>query len=373
MDLHRSPGGDEIDYLYLAHSLCNRHEFAYEGIPTAVRTPGYPLILSILDCFKLSRPEYARLLSLIISSIHIYFLYSLIHILTNNTFISFIFSVGGFLFGYGMQLSTSILAEPLAALLITIIMYLLIKKYPLIKVQDAILLGAISGYAVLVRGYLVFIPFFIALWMWLTWRNSLSMYYIVAFLFLISVWIVRNGVVMGSYTLSTQGAREILSGNHPLARGSWLPPEKYLPSVEALYPEIKTADEVQASKIYAKSAIYFIKSDIGHFLWLIPRKLAIYFWPKSEYMGWNWAYFLSLGFAVLLLITSFISHKLIHVLGRREKAVILLILFIQIAAILPIVLTFGDPRFRYPIESAIYLVTSILLNSYLRVRWIGAS
>src|SRR5262249_50427588 len=156
-------------------------------------------------------------------------------------------------------------------------------------------------------------------------------------------------------TLSTQGPQELWCGNNAWARGAW-PGEwmkedseqhKYL---RAKYPEYDNIGEVARSHIFGREAVYELFHHPKRILWLAPRKIAIYFSPFS-FWGNDWLY---MGLLPFSWIGAFFLWRS-PVLRRTLWLLVAPIIGVMIVCLL----TFGDPRFRHPVDPLITIISSV--------------
>jgi hypothetical protein len=172
----------------------------------------------------------------------------------------------------------------------------------------------------------------------------------------------RNLVTMGAFTLSTEGPQALWDGNSAWARGSW-PGEwmkedseqrKYL---RARYPEYDGFGEVAKSRIYLREATHQLTHYPTHILWLAPRKIAIFFSPFS-YFGNDWVY---------LALSPFALIGVFHLWRSQNMRRALCLIATPVVGVMIIcLLTFGDPRFRHPVDPLIAILSGVGIVSLFR-------
>jgi hypothetical protein len=217
------------------------------------------------------------------------------------------------------------------------------------------LAGLLLGFTVLIRAYMVFVLIgpFIRLIRQKNKRFAIAL--AVTFFVVIGGWMTRNFAKLGAFTFSTQGAQELWCGNNAWARGAW--PGEWVSGDSAQrrylrtkYPGFDQIGEVARSRIFVGEAAGELFSHPARILWLIPRKAAIYFSPFSSW-GKDWVYLGLLPFSIVGGIALRLSKR-----GRRS----LWLLGTPIIAVMIICLfTFGDPRFRHPVDSLIVILSSV--------------
>src|SRR5262249_53973883 len=145
--------------------------------------------------------------------------------------------------------------------------------------------------------------------------------------------------------------------NSRWARGSWPgiianPNSEPIRYLVAKYPNFPDAKETERADIFLKEAELELTSNPARLLWLIPRKILILFSPAS-YMGFDVAYAFSVPFifAGLVLLVSNSARRLIGILISVPIA----------AVVMTCALTFGEPRFRAPVDPLLFLASGYAL------------
>jgi len=225
VDTGRPLGGDEVEYHALAVRLAEGRGFTREdGTPTAYYAPGLPFLLSILYRWTGPDPTSARVMLATFGGLSS----GLVFLLGAHFWGPWVGVVAGMLWTfclYNLKMNGSLLGEPLATvLLLTALLGLLYRPIGL-----NFLAGVSLGLAVLVRPYLILTAIPIAYYTWAKRKKvPVVLAFLIGFGLVVGGWMVRNAMTMGSLTLSTQVGVELLSGNHRLARGSWLPPAVFV-------------------------------------------------------------------------------------------------------------------------------------------------
>jgi len=233
--------------------------------------------------------------------------------------------------------------------------------------------GFLLGYAVLIRPYLFFVVIPLGAWLWASGgrKTSRLLLFLTGWILVVGGWMVRNYVALDTLTLSTQGPVEVFSGNHRLARGSWLRPEIYLQYLKSRYPSWDMMSEVERASVYTREAWREIATDPTRLIWLLPRKVIIFFSPFSAYMGRDWVYLGMLPFWLIGVASL--------AFDSRRRPLLWLFVGTVLAVMVVILATFGDPRFRHPVEplmvavaaERIHIVTSRMGHGFWRAvkRW----
>ena len=122
---------------------------------------------------------------------------------------------------------------------------------------------------------------------------------------------------------------------------------KYL---RARYPEYDGAGEVAKSRIYVRETIRQLTHYPARILWLAPRKVAIFFSPFS-FWAKDWVY---------LALAPFSLIGVVHLWRLQTARSVLWLLAAPIVGVMIVcLLTFGDPRFRHPVDPMIAILAGV--------------
>jgi hypothetical protein len=363
-------GGDEGDYYGLGVRLATGRGFSYvpvpwcpvpeprcegpkvseddiqnllraEGVPTARRSPGLPMILA--GMYRILGSDHTRMrLALAVITIFTAPALCLLCLLVfDRKSIALLAGLVWSVLPTNHRLTGLLLGESIGALLLTVGLVLTVVAGRTRSLPVAGLAGVALGYAALTRGYLLLAIVGPAVWLVTKrfWREATVLLLVVAVM--LGAWTTRNFVSMGTLALSTE-TDVLWQGNNRWARGAWpgdwAPQKAYL---QANYPGFDRLDEVGHSRLFLKEAAAEIVHNPARILWLLPRKAAIFFAPSS-YLGFDWVYLILLPFSVAGLISLILDP------GRRRG---LWLLGFPILGVLIICLvSFGDPRFRHPVD-----------------------
>jgi 4-amino-4-deoxy-L-arabinose transferase-like glycosyltransferase len=361
-------GGDEPVYDSLAKRILTGQGITLEtGEPTAWRTPGFPLLLGLIYRLTGNDRSHARAVLALLTGLTSLGVFWLCFSLTKDVSIAFLSGLGWESLLMTNRLAGTLMGESSAALIFVGGLILVVAS----SRRDSIILagaaGALLGFAALVRAYLIFVPLGPFVWLLLEKKRRFAAVFLLSFSAVVAGWMTRNLVAMGAFTLSTEGPHVMWCGNNAWARGSW-PGEwmkedseqrKYL---QAKYPEYDGAGEVAKSRIYAREAIHQLTHHPAHVLWLAPRKIAIFFSPFSTW-GNDWVYLALLPFALIGAVHLWRSQNM-----RRA---LWLIAAPAVGVMIVCLLTFGDPRFRHPVDPMIAILAGVgmvLLSRFRRGR-----
>ena len=336
-------GGDEAVYHELASRLLAGKGFTLaQGQPTAWRTPGFPLVLAGIYAVVGEDPLLARRALVFLTSLTAPLLFVFTLMLFRRMSVALLAGFYWAVLPTSVRLSGLFLGESSAALIFTLAMVFLLiaeRRRPVIWLS-----GALFGFAILVRGYMI--PAAAAPIIWLLVRRQWRPAFIVAIsvALVIGAWATRNVLTLGVFTVSTEAAELTWLGNNQWARGTysgdWVP---QLAHLEVLYPGFHSFDEVARARVFRTEGIREIIGNPGRFFWLLPRKAAIFLSPRHLWLGTDLVYFVLLPFWLFGAYTLWTSRQLnLWLLGVPLVGLLLLCIVI-----------FGDSRFRHPIEPMI--------------------
>ena len=273
---------DSMVYDTLAKNIVQKGEYSYNGDPTALLIPGYPIFLAgVYSIFGTGQIFVKILQSLfeIISAL-LFFLISMRMFDKKYALISLaIFSF----FPSNILFSQTILTEPLFCLLQMTLLYLCIcGNMP----KNTFVLGLVWGAAIMVRTSFAISLLIIPLYFFIKRKeffngSTLRMLkytsvFAVGVFIIIAPWLIRNQVVMGTMTLATQGGFTFWSGSNPDATGSW-----YY-KIEESDPLFDEKDEVKRDKEFYKRGIDYMVHNPHKWLITGAKKLGYLF--SSERM-----------------------------------------------------------------------------------------
>ncbi len=362
------PHDDEIEYSDLANNLLDGKGYVKRGgvagrnmampvstravdLPTAFRTPGYPLILAAI--YGVTGRDYAvtRRVNAVLSGLTAPLLFSVSLLLFGRMPIALLAGLGWAALPTSRVMAGTLCGEEIAAtlLIVAVIAALVAKRYQSGIVAAAA--GLVLSFAILTRGFLL--PVVLAVPAWFVARRSWRLAVISSALTIIPLvlWIARNTIVLGAPTLSTQTQETLWQGNNAWARGSW--PGDSRPQREYLlhrHPDLDLLDEVGYADLLGREARREIIGHPGRMIWLLPRKALLFFTPVS-YLGFDAFYLALLPFAV------FGACHLWSCPGLR--CTLWLVGFPILGALSICLLTYGDVRFRQPVNPMIVLLASV--------------
>lgn len=211
------PRNDTVTYNQLALNLIKHHSFTYipGSPPVSLRTPGYPLFISIIYLFFGVNPLFVLIIQLVIDSLIIFLIYKL-SILFLNHKISIIAS-----FLYAIEPTASIqslsmFSDTLFAFTIVLFAYLFVKFILKKENKYLILSGIVLGAANLIKPSGIFIPIIVCFILLFIYKNDFKnliskiLFFLLFYTLILSPWVVRNYIHFNKIFLSTAGEYNLL-------------------------------------------------------------------------------------------------------------------------------------------------------------------
>lgn len=210
------PTSDAGQYVGLAKSILYDGTFSLYGVPHSFRTPGYPVWLAfwyaITKSWFVSVAIIGSLLGALVSV--------LIYVTGRRLFSRRVAFLAAMLFAlepYGVHMSARPMTESLYAVIIALIGFVIVDLSSSLgkKVAyDSIFAGFLVGLAVLIRPQMwpLYVPLsaliiIIVLQKRIGGRKAIfaGMWYMLAILFVVAPWLIRNEIVFGAFDVSSQG------------------------------------------------------------------------------------------------------------------------------------------------------------------------
>ena len=215
--------GDASGYLDIAKSVAAGEGFRADGIISALRTPLYPLFLSIFYFFHLSIAlvPIVQIILLSYGSVLLYRIGSSFFSKNVGFIAAMLFSVEPLLLVY----VNMALTESLFVFLLICSVYNLLKYFSDGSHTPLILSAILVGATALIRPIGMYLPLLVLLLMII--KNRLekkkatamlrpAFIYIALFIIVIAPWSVRNKLTFGSWSLTNHGAIEIYNERVPI-------------------------------------------------------------------------------------------------------------------------------------------------------------
>jgi 4-amino-4-deoxy-L-arabinose transferase-like glycosyltransferase len=347
---------DEPFYDTLAHRLTSGTGFTLEtGEPTAWRTPGFPVVLGFIYWVTGGSREIARLTlasSTVFTALVVYWL---CRMLLMDTTVALLAGLLWQTLLTTHRFAGLLMAEGAAALAFTLGLVLAVLAVRRNSTLLSGAAGALMGFCVLMRAYMLFAVLGPFLWLLIGKKKRQAAVYAVCLSVVLSGWMTRNYLSLGVFTISTEGPEVAWCGNNAWARGAW--PGEWMREdseqktyMRSRHPGFDQLGEAERSRVFAREAVDLVFHQPLHILWLIPRKVAIFLSPIS-FWGIDWVYLALLPFSL--------SGIAILWRLRSERRNLWLMAFPIMGIMMVCILTFGDSRFRHPVDPLIAILSSL--------------
>jgi 4-amino-4-deoxy-L-arabinose transferase-like glycosyltransferase len=268
--LSRDYEGDEGGYVTLATHVAQGLGFTgNSGRPTSYRAPGLPLLVALP--ISLIGPNIIgiRIFMCLIESLLIPACYLLGQSVSGSRRLGLVAGTVAVLFPTWIIPSGAVLTDIPAAILVTLMAWMLIEGHRRNSLLWIIGAGIVWGAATLTRaGSLIYAPA-IVLWLWLMmvgWKRRLAAVGAVTipFVCMLAPWSIRNTYVQGRFVpLSTQGGIQLYISNNPEATGVIAIDQAYVDGArQQRYPNSSEADR---DKLFQAEADKFIRENPWRF------------------------------------------------------------------------------------------------------------
>lgn len=385
----RCCSSDSKTYNDIAKNLTTRNEFVitknddqfiFKNEIYGAKPPLYPFFLAgIYKIFGI-KPTLIQLVQIFISTITGYLIFYISQkaYSTNvGVFSLFIYSF----FWESAFMSTTLLSENLYWLLLTFLIFLLVRKQKM-KYKDLAVSGIVVGLLTLTRApsYTILLPILIWFFVRNTSKNfsiffkSLSQMFIICFFFFLTIapWVYRNYTIYDRFIMVyTDGAINIWMGNYPNSGGSYNLPKPNDPTQTPVLHTSGVIQEVERDQFYYNQAFGYIRDNPIQALDTAIRKIFITFTTYRGYVlnyvynerDWVLARPESIGLNALLeilvnyqfsalVLLFFLSTFLMIFSSKKINSANLLILFLLFWHMFIIAITHTEPRYvtqMYPL------------------------
>ena len=263
---------DELDYHTLAANLSTTFHYAAHGLPTAYRPIGYPAIIALVYWIAGIHPIVVKVFQAIVDSSIVLVVPRLMSHSTDN---AKLYAAGAWAsFPSAILYPNLLMTECIYTALVVAAALLYVKESDR-SIQRCILLGVVCGTLTLIKPATIL--FFAALGA-LALKKRESRQNIaavcIAFVLVVTPWVVRNWVVIGEPTIATNSGVNLLIGNNPHANGS------YNASVDVLALD-SVANEADRDKLAFSTGVRYIVSRPFRFVVNAGKKYAHLFSSES--------------------------------------------------------------------------------------------
>jgi 4-amino-4-deoxy-L-arabinose transferase-like glycosyltransferase len=272
---------DSLDYHRIAVNIMKFGEYSFEaGKPTANFSCGYPLFLA--GVYKLFGTEQTgiRLVNSFLEVITGIFFFLICLKFFDEKYSLIALGIFTFL-PSNVLFSQTVLTEPVFGMLAIVLLYYCLSEEINYKI---FFVGLLWGYAVLIRSSFSLSVFLMLIYLFKYRRQLFEGFkvkrtkrviqYSLLFLFglglVIAPWLIRNKIVIGTFTIATQGGFTFWSGSNPDATGTW-----YF-KIEESNPLFNITDEVERDRAFYKEGIDYAMHN--------PHKFVITGFKKIGYL-----------------------------------------------------------------------------------------
>ena len=376
---------DEDEYLQIAQSVARGEGFALHGEITAYRDMLLPVVCAGLMALFGDSPLPMLLLNVLLSVATALLLFNLGRRRFGEQ-VALIMAGVWLLYPTAIIFSAMLFTETLFVFLwvLALLLYDRLDEGGY-RPLDAVALGAVSGLLMLTRAVGVVVVLSLILYIVLIRferpprvRLRAALILGAACLLVVLPWMVRNHYAVGRFALNTNGGINMYIGNNPRANGSYLFDEDH----ERLLPPAE-AGEAARDRAAATLALTFVREHPRDALRLWERKFG-FFWATdmTQWIHYFWnpsgppsvsKRLRAMPVARLALLA--VPYMLIVLLGISgfylvrhfpARGLLLLQIFLLLLACF---VTYGTPRYRYPLMPALIIAAGALWRPHV---WVSA-
>lgn len=374
--LHLFPFSDSLEYLRLGRQLADGIGYVRDDTPTAYRPPGYPFMLSALFSITGASVVSAQIMQAVVEVIQCFLIFRL-GLLLSCRMVGLVGATFWAVNPISIIQSNLLMPEAIFACLFTGSLALLLSHSAGHVVRHS-LVGCIWGFMALIKPFFILAPLVFVVWDLRAIRSfshkvqNFSL--IVAGMSLVVFpWVARNYALFHHPFISSNAGINIYIGNNERANGSYR-------SIEETALDT-ISDEWLRDRTAARFAAQFIASHPLKFLALLPRKFAHLFSSESPFavylsnpspVALHEPYFqrytktpVMLHAVVNVHYFLFMMLGMIGFIFAPTELIIPFRLFLLFVALWIIValLTFGSPRFHYPLMPLFVVASGAVLSS----------
>ncbi len=358
---------DEREYLALAASLTEGRGFAYDAsheagsTPQYGRAPVYPLFLAAVGAGTRtfdSAPARVQIAQSIVGALGVW-LIGLLAARAGGPRAGVAAASIAAVYPPLVWISAYVLSETLySALALAAVMLLdlaLDRTAESERRTDspaplALLSGALTGVAILVRPAMLFFLPLAALWLLYRRQAKIAVLLVAAAVVVVAPWTVRNVHTYGRFVLvASEGGVTFWTGNHPLSRGEGdLAANPQIKLADLAFREAHpglTAEELEP--LYYREALRYIASHPGEWLLLLVRKAFYTVVPAGPSYTLHSTKYLAASVASYVILLPFAAAGVRRWRTRRGRPETLFLL--AASAVLVSLVFFPQERFRIPV------------------------
>ena len=328
------------------------------------------LIIPIIKIFSESLSiiiiKFLMILISVLSNITLYF-FSLT--ISKNYKTALIVSLVYGLYPFSIFISSQLMTENPASLLILLTTFYFIKFIKNKKLKFIIFSAFFMGLLSLTRSSYYYMPFlFLLIIFFLKFPNlkkTLAIIYVfLTFYLTLSPWIIHNYYKLNEIVPTTNRLGYMLwlcnndFSDEMIKRGGYSKNQKFLKEIN----NSKNLGPIESSNYLKNKAIAEIQLNKIKFIKAVFFRTINFFNPKpNPYKQMEWRDFISIVYFTPILALFFIS--LARNKYNNENSTLLCIIFYALITHLPF---FGFPRFRFPVDSLIILISINYIIEKLR-------
>ena len=357
----RTPRSDASGYNEMAVNLASGNGFSQSVngsmSPVAYRTPVYPMFLAGIYYIFGRHYITVKIIQAILGALFCIIVFLISNIIYDDAVIGLIASLCTALYkpfisfrfyGGPASMHSEYFFMFMVGLAILALLYFIKKG----NIKTGMLAGFLMGLAMLTRAEFAIFPVLLVIYLLyashLSIKELLKKYFIV-YLFIIltmSPWVMRNYIIYKEFIpLNTLGGGSFWLGNNSLANGGESDPTLFLAD-----------SNNKKSKEYFKMGIKYLKDNPRRIPKLFIRKILVHWAPFAD--GFK---LFNPFYTIILLFGS------IGILFFRKKNILEnIILLILWSTTLSAVITYGEPRYRYPYEPYLIIFFALALNEVVR-------
>jgi hypothetical protein len=359
----RLPLSDAKQYDNMAVNIISGYGLAQtngdERVPTAYRTPVFPLFLAFVYAFFGHSYLAVKIIQAILGVLLCIIIFFIANIIYDNVRIGLIASfilaiykpfVSGFYYYGGPAVLYSEYFYAFIAGLTSLTLFLFIKKD---KIFLGILSGIFIGATVLTRPEFVFYPMLLLLYLFCMSARKFARKFFIVYLFIsltIAPWIIRNYIIFGKFIpLSTIGGYSFCLGNNSSANGGWA-----FPSYQGeIFENMEHMTEYEWTRLCFRKGLEEWRNTPKRLPKLFIKKMIVHWAPFEDgkkIFNPHYALILFLGSIGILFFRR-------HVIEEG----ILYVLFITTTLVAIVI--WGDPRYRYAFEPYLIIFSALAIDN----------
>ncbi len=214
------PVSDEAEYDRLAQSIVYLGEYAVDGVPTAYRPPGYPAFLAASYFLFGHDILIPKILQAILDTLTAYMLFSIGRMRSER--VGLIAALAWAFFVPAVLFVNLLMTESLTAFLLVVSIFMFSGAGAENSIPRMLGSGLVIGICILFKPGLLLVPMLLLFFSALRpIRPRQAILVLAGALSIIFPWMIRNQIVLGTFSLSTNTGMNLYIGNNPEASGAY--------------------------------------------------------------------------------------------------------------------------------------------------------